>query len=521
MTETIQPQQPSFDGLGIAPALLDALTRAKFTSPTPIQKQAIPLAIEGKDVVGIAQTGTGKTLAFSIPIIQRLQQTRGRALIVLPTRELTLQVEETVEKMARAFGMSTVVLMGGMSMYNQTQKLRRNPRIIVATPGRLLDHMEQRNVNLKDVEIVVLDEADRMFDMGFMPAIKRIFEALPPQNQRQTLLFSATMPPEIMQLAARFMAMPVRVEVVQQGTTAKTITQEIIFVRKDEKTKLLEKVLGEVKGSVLVFSRTKHGAHRITNTLIKSGHSASEIHSDRSLGQRRAALEGFKNGKYRVLVATDIAARGIDVKGIELVINFDLPDASEDYVHRIGRTGRAGMPGHAISFATPDQKSDVRAIERLIRMPLPTKQAPDLSQVHVEEAPREFYEERPRGGDRGGRPQFGGMRREYNDRGGAFQRGGNSRPARPSFHSNDDRPARPAFNNAGAAERPAYQSRPRMAPRPEGVAPASAPAAEARPHRQMRDPQPMTDRPRRAPGPSFARRGRSPGFAVRQKRTIM
>ncbi len=514
MTDTIKPQQPSFDGLGIAPALLDILQRSKFTTPTPIQKQAIPLALEGKDVVGIAETGTGKTLAFTIPIIQRLQQTRGRALIVLPTRELTLQVEETVEKFARAFNMRTVVLMGGLSMYNQIQKLRQNPRIIVATPGRLLDHMEQRNVNLKDVEIIVLDEADRMFDMGFMPAIKRIFEALPPHTHRQTLLFSATMPPEIMQLAARFMAMPVRVEVVQPGTAAKTVTQEIIFVRKEDKTKLLEKVLGEVKGSVLVFSRTKHGARRITSTLIKSGHSASEIHSDRSLGQRRAALEGFKNGKYRILVATDIAARGIDVKGIELVINFDLPDAAEDYVHRIGRTGRAGREGHATSFATPDQKSDVRAIERLIRMPLPVKQIPDLSQVIVQEAPREYYEDRPRfeGGRGGGssRSSFGGQRRESNDRGGAFQRG--ARPARPSY----------AGGGNGGGDRGGFQSRPQMAPRSEGGAAATAHVPAPTPRLQMRDPQPLSDRPRRvAPGPSFARRGRSTGFSARQKRTIM
>lgn len=487
MTETIQPQQPSFDGLGIAPALLDILQRAKFSTPTPIQKQAIPLAIEGKDVVGIAQTGTGKTLAFTIPILQRLQQTRGRALIVLPTRELALQVEETVEKLGRAYNMSTVVLMGGLSMYNQTQKLRRNPRIIVATPGRLLDHMEQRNVNLKDVEIVVLDEADRMFDMGFMPAIKRIFEALPPQTARQTLLFSATMPPEIMQLAAKFMALPVRVEVVQPGTTAKTITQEIIFVRKEDKTKLLEKVLSETKGSVLVFSRTKHGARRITQTLFKSGHSAAEIHSDRSLGQRRAALEGFKTGRYRVLVATDIAARGIDVKGIELVVNFDLPDAADDYVHRIGRTGRAGRDGHAISFATPDQKSDVRAIERLIRMPLPVKQVPDLSQVIVQEAPREarsFGTDRPR--FEGGRGRFGG-----DNRGG----------------------------RGGYQSRPRFAARTKAAPASEGQGTSSMQAVHA--PRQMRDPQPAGSPSRRAPGPSFARRGRSPGFSLRRKRTIM
>ncbi len=495
-------QQPSFDGLGIAPALMDILSHLKYSTPTPIQKQAIPIALTGKDVVGIAQTGTGKTLAFAIPILQRLQQTRGRALIVLPTRELALQVEETLERVGRAFNMRTVVLMGGMSMYAQTQRLRQNPRIIVATPGRLLDHMQQRNINLKEVEIVVMDEADRMFDMGFMPAIKKIFEALPAQDKRQTLLFSATMPPEIMQLAARFMTLPVRVEVVQPGTTAERVTQEIIFVRKEDKSKLLEKLLGEITGSILVFSRTKHGARRITRTLRTGGHAAAEIHSDRSLAQRREALEGFKKGKYRVLVATDIAARGIDVKGIELVVNFDLPDAAEDYVHRIGRTGRAGCEGRAISFATPDQKNDVRLIERLIRMPLNVKQVPDLSAIIVHEAPRE---ERSFGGDR---PRFEGRGGQQRG-GGSFNRG-RSEGGRPSFGGGQQ-------HRTPYAARPAYGTE--SAPTSSAAAGASAPAIGAS------APAGFSPRPeprRHAPGPSFARRGRSPAFgAARRKRTIM
>jgi len=371
--------QPSFNGLGIAPALMDILTRANFRIPTPIQSQAIPQALEDKDVVGIAQTGTGKTLAFAVPILQRLQRAKGRALVVAPTRELALQIEEMVQKIGRPFGVRTVVLIGGASMGLQIQKLRQNPRIIIATPGRLLDHLEQRTLRLHDIQIVVMDEADRMFDMGFMPAIKRIFAALPPQTERQTMLFSATMPPEIMKLAAEYMRLPVRVEVVQPGTTAENVTQEIVFVKKEDKLKLLEKILRETPGAVLVFSRTKHGARKIKSILAASGHASAEIHSNRSLAQRREALEGFKRGKYRVLVATDIAARGIDVKGIELVLNFDLPDSSEDYVHRIGRTGRAGHAGRAISFATPDQRNDVRAIERLIRMPLTVKNVPEYS----------------------------------------------------------------------------------------------------------------------------------------------
>ncbi len=371
--------KPSFDGLGIAPAILDTLNRAQFTVPTPIQLQAIPPGITGKDVVGIAQTGTGKTLAFVVPIMQRLQQNRGIALVVVPTRELALQVEETAERIGRGCGIRSVVLMGGTSMHMQTQRLRQSPRLIVATPGRLLDHMQQRNISLKTVTIAVLDEADRMFDMGFMPAIQKIFAAMPPAAERQTMLFSATMPPDIMKLAANYMQLPVRVEVVQPGTTADRVSQEIIFVHKDDKMKLLGKVLLDTTGAVLVFSRTKHGARKMAMALRNENISAAEIHSDRSLGQRREALEGFKRGKYRVLVATDIAARGIDVKGIEMVINFDLPDSSDDYVHRIGRTGRAGHTGRAVSFATPDQRSDVRAIENLIRMPLPITHVPDIS----------------------------------------------------------------------------------------------------------------------------------------------
>lgn len=369
--------QPSFDGLGIAPALRDILARARFSVPTPIQTQAIPVGIAGKDVVGIAQTGTGKTLAFAVPILQRLEQMKGRALVVCPTRELALQIDETFQRVGRALHTHTVVLMGGMSMGGQIQQLRRNPRVIVATPGRLLDHMQQRTVSLADVKIVVMDEADRMFDMGFMPAIKKIFEACP--RERQTMLFSATMPPDIMKLAAAYMQLPVRVEVAVAGTTAERVAQELIFVKKEDKLKLLEKVLHETKGSILVFSRTKHGARKMTHALVTAGHTAAEIHSDRSLAQRRAALEGFKRGRFRVLVATDIAARGIDVKGIELVVNYDLPDSAEDYVHRIGRTGRAGMEGHAIAFATPDQRRDVAAIERLIRQQLPVKHVPELS----------------------------------------------------------------------------------------------------------------------------------------------
>jgi ATP-dependent RNA helicase RhlE len=364
------PTQDSFNGLGIAPGLMDVIAKLKFTVPTPIQYKAIPIATSGMDIIGIAQTGTGKTLAFGIPMVQRLaQENHGRGLIVTPTRELAMQVNETMIKLAPAFKMKTVVLIGGQSMYPQIQGLRQNPRIIIATPGRLLDHMERRTVRLDDIKILVLDEADRMLDMGFMPQIREILRAIP--KERQTMLFSATMPADIVDIASRHMKLPVRTEIAPQGTAAELVSQEIFVVRGDLKMALLKEILKQYTGSVLLFTRTKRGAAKVTRYLKQSGYSASEIHSDRSMGQRKEALQGFKTGKHRILVATDIAARGIDVVGIELVLNYDLPDEPGNYVHRIGRTGRAGMAGHAISLATPDQAGDVRSIEKIIRTSIP------------------------------------------------------------------------------------------------------------------------------------------------------
>lgn len=368
--------QTTFDGLGIAPKILEILDSLKFTVPTPIQYQSIPTALAGKDIVGIAQTGTGKTLAFGIPMIQRLASSKGKGLIILPTRELALQVNESLEKIGKPLGLRTAVLIGGENMGKQIRDIRNNPHIIVATPGRLVDHMTQRTINLNSVSILVLDEADRMLDIGFAPQIKRILQNVP--QDRQTMLFSATMPPQIVALANSYMKLPIRVEVAPSGTAAANVTHEIFFVNRESKTDLLESLLKEYKGSALVFSRTKFGAKRITSAVIKMGHTAAEIHSNRSLSQRVQALNGFKKGTYRVLVATDIAARGIDVANIELVINFDLPENPEDYVHRIGRTGRAGHEGHAISFATPSQRFDIKAIERLIKKQLPVSPLPSL-----------------------------------------------------------------------------------------------------------------------------------------------
>ncbi|OHA49209.1 MAG: hypothetical protein A2991_02270 [Candidatus Terrybacteria bacterium RIFCSPLOWO2_01_FULL_58_14] len=367
---------PVFYGLGIAPGLLDALKRLGYATPTPIQHRTIPAAIEGKDVVGVAQTGTGKTLAFGIPMIQLLLRVKAQGLVLLPTRELALQVEDELHKVGRALGLRTAVLIGGASMHLQVQAIRRSPHILIATPGRLLDHLQQKTVRLDSVKALVLDEADRMLDMGFLPQITRILQTVP--KERQTMLFSATLPPEIMRIASAYMKLPIRIEIAPPGTTVEKITQEIFIVRKDAKRRLLEKVLSEHRGSVLVFTRTKYGARNIAAAVRAMGHAAAEIHSNRSLGQRREALEGFKSGKYRVLVATDIAARGIDVRGIELVVNYDFPGQSEDYVHRIGRTARAGAEGHAISFVLPEEQYGIRGIERLIRKQLRVSKLPDL-----------------------------------------------------------------------------------------------------------------------------------------------
>jgi len=366
----------TFDNLGIAPKLLAILASKKFTTPTPIQYQCIPHAVAGKDVVGIAQTGTGKTLAFGVPMLQRLAQEKGQALILIPTRELALQVDETLHAIGASMGIKTAVIIGGASGNVQIKQLRKNPHVIIATPGRLLDHMEQKVMNLNRISIVVLDEADRMFDIGFFPAIKRILAACP--QQRQTLMFSATMPPAIASLAAQFMHMPLRIEVAPQGTAAEGVEQEVFVLDKQAKLPLLEKILTENPGTVLVFSRTKYGAKKITRVVHAMGHTVAEIHSNRSLAQRKDAMAGFKSGKYRVLIATDIAARGIDVTGISLVINFDLPQNAEDYVHRIGRTARAGATGKAISMATPDQRGDIKQIERLIKKTIPILALPAL-----------------------------------------------------------------------------------------------------------------------------------------------
>ena len=400
----------TFDGLGIAPKILDVLADIKFQSPTPIQHKAIPLATEGKDVIGIAQTGTGKTHSFAVPMVQLLLQKEGTGLILAPTRELAIQIHEAFAALLKPFGILSVCLIGGAPMNPQVAVLRKNPRIVVATPGRLIDHMRQWNIVFHDLLMLVLDEADRMLDMGFAPQINLLLKHLP--KKRQTMLFSATMPKAIVKIASEYMQTPVSVEIAPPGTTAELVTQELYIVKREQKLSLLKKILKKYRGPVLLFSRTKFGAKKIASSIRAMGYKAVEMHSNRSLAQRRQALEGFKSGHYKVLVATDIAARGIDVQGIELVLNFDIPDEADNYVHRIGRTARAGRKGHAISFATPDQKKDVQAIEKVIKAALPIAQHPDFPSQGFSAAAAAAAAKRKFRGGSGRKSGFGSGRRK-------------------------------------------------------------------------------------------------------------
>ena len=366
-----------FYHLGLAPDMLKILDRLGFVTPTPIQHQAIPIAMEGKDILGVAQTGTGKTLAFGIPTIQRLASEGGQALILVPTRELAIQVDEALAPLLVPFKMTSAVLIGGVKISGQISDIKRNPSLIIATPGRMNDHIYQGTIGLGRVSVVILDEADRMLDMGFEPQVKSVLRCV--TNKKQTMLFSATMPPDILKLATRFMELPISIEIAPSGTAAKDVSQELFIVKEAEKNDLMRKLLQNYRGTVLVFIRTKMKASRVTRNIRAMGAKVAEIHSNRSMSQRTQAIEGFKRGRYRVLVATDIASRGIDVSMIELVVNYDLPDDTENYVHRIGRTGRAGKEGHAVTFATPTQSHDIRKIESLIKMTLPRSAHPQFS----------------------------------------------------------------------------------------------------------------------------------------------
>jgi ATP-dependent RNA helicase RhlE len=356
-----------FTTLGLGPKITAALRESDYSEPTPIQAKAIPLVLEGRDVIGIAQTGTGKTAAFVLPMLERLASSsrrRGvRALVIAPTRELAIQIEENVRKYGRNLSLRFTTIYGGVGEQPQITALRRGVDLIVATPGRLLDLMGRRFVDFRDLEFVVLDEADRMLDMGFLPSIRRIVAALP--SQRQTLLFSATFSKEIESITGEFQQRPALAQIGNRSTPAELVTQTVVEVSKEDKVAALVELLKDRSlETVLVFSRTKHGADKIARKLASAGVAAATIHSNRSQSQRISALNRFRSGEARVLIATDIAARGIDVEGITHVINFDFPPQVDDYVHRIGRTGRAEAAGDAISFVTRDDEATLRQLER-------------------------------------------------------------------------------------------------------------------------------------------------------------
>jgi ATP-dependent RNA helicase RhlE len=367
----------SFAELMLAPELLRAVEDAGYTTPTPIQARAIPLILNGRDIMGLAQTGTGKTAAFTLPIVQRLLggPRRTRALILTPTRELAVQVKETFARYASHSGLEIAVVYGGVPLGPQEQALRAGVDVVVATPGRLLDHMERQNVAFDDLEVLVLDEADRMLDMGFAPQLNRIVADIP--KYRQTLLFSATMPPEVEALARKYLRKPVVVQVGIRTQAASTVTHAVYPVPRDRKSALLVELLRKSElDSVLVFTRTKHGADKVVRNLDREGIAALAMHADKSQGQRTDALDQFKKGTIRVLVATDIAQRGLDIAGISHVINYDVPAQAEDYVHRIGRTGRAAATGDAFTFMAADEISMVRLIERTLGTPIPRISVP-------------------------------------------------------------------------------------------------------------------------------------------------
>ena len=377
----------TFESLGLSEELLRAVRDTGYTSPTPIQAQAIPAILEGKDVMAAAQTGTGKTAGFTLPLLQLLnskppvKNNRARALVLTPTRELAAQVKESVFTYGKHLKLRSAVVFGGVKINPQMMQLRRGVDVLVATPGRLMDLYQQRAINFNDIEILVLDEADRMLDMGFIHDIKKIMALLP--KQRQTLMFSATFSPEIRQLAKGIINNPVEIDVAPRNSTVETISQVVYPVDKARKADLLSHLITKENWfQVLVFSRTKHGADKLVKRLLRDNIHAAAIHGNKSQAQRTKALDGFKKNKIQVLVATDIAARGIDIDQLSHVINFDLPNVPEDYVHRIGRTGRAGASGQAISLVSADEAKQLRDIERLIKRKIEREEIESFEPLH-------------------------------------------------------------------------------------------------------------------------------------------
>ncbi len=409
-----------FSDLGLAAPILQALATENYVTPTPIQAQAIPHVLQGKDLLGIAQTGTGKTAAFALPILHRLAAERlrperntCRALILSPTRELASQIAESFQTYGRHLGFSIATVFGGVSIRPQIDRLMRGVDIVVATPGRLIDHLDQRTVRLDKVEIFVLDEADQMLDMGFIQALRRIVPLLP--KTRQSLFFSATMPKEIGALAGDLLRDPMKVSVAPVATTAERVDQRVIFIETARKrTILADLVRSEAMERALVFTRTKHGADKVVRHLSDDGISALAIHGNKSQAQREKALAAFKAGHTKILVATDIAARGIDVDAVSHVVNYDLPNIPESYVHRIGRTARAGAAGQAISFCDGEERAYLRAIEKLTRQSIPSEDRRDANAPLPKPSERDDDRrpQRPMGRKPGGAPGRSASRSE-------------------------------------------------------------------------------------------------------------
>jgi ATP-dependent RNA helicase RhlE len=491
-----------FSQFGLHPDLLRGVKELGFTRPTPIQTDAIPPAMAGKDLLAAAATGSGKTAAFVLPILHRLMgKKRGttRALIITPTRELAAQIDEHLRDLAVHTPLSGAAVFGGVGMNPQEHAFRSGVDVLVATPGRLLDHFQYQYAKLEGLEILVLDEADRMLDMGFLPDIRRVLKHLP--TKRQTLFFSATMPPPIVQLSQEMLKSPVMISIERKAAPAVGITQSVFPVAQDLKLNLLDALIqrGDIKNAI-VFTRTKHRANRVFEQLEKRRVGAARIHGNRSQMQRTEALAGFKSGKYRILVATDIAARGIDVEALSHVVNFDVPHVPEDYIHRVGRTARAELTGDAITFVSPEEEDDLRAIERAISKRLPrvtlpgfdyTKRPSEKLEIPIQERIAAI---RARKADDRARAKANAERRA------GGQGGRSSAPSRPS--SSSSRPSssssRPSSSSSRpsssrpSSSRPSSPSRPSSGPRPGGPSrPASSPS-----------------RPSSSTPPSRSRRGR-------------
>ncbi len=500
-----------FSELALHERLQRAITTAGYTDTTPIQAATLPLGLKGKDIVGTAQTGTGKTAAFVLPILQRLLDTpptgRTRAVIVTPTRELAEQINDSIKMLGQHTNIQSATVYGGVGMFPQERALRRGVDIIIACPGRLLDHMQRGNCNLSQVEVLVLDEADRMLDMGFLPPIRQILSAMP--KERQTMLFSATFAPELNRLVAEHLSQPHRIE-MGFAAPAETVEHALYPVQEHLKVPLLLSLLNDTETkSVLIFTRTKHRANRVTEKLERAGHNAVVLHSNKSQAQRQQALDGFKRGKYDVLVATDIAARGIDVATISHVINFDIPDCADTYIHRIGRTGRATHNGEAFTLVTTADYGDIRDIERKLGARLETRTLAGFD--YAQQGPsRTELDDRPE------RPQQGGRKQS-------------ARSSSPYRANQANRPAAPQEASAPVSPRQQYNTAPPAAPRQHAPAPAAprqynaAPApAAGRPFNagpKAAPARPQSAKPRQGPSrpdpmnfdPNYKPRNRKPG----------